>query len=140
MISNWEHYTHDEITGVFLGILLWELKYSTRYPDIIKKGYRSIRQYLIISKDSLRIYRTPRSNIAINTTFPNNELPRTWRTAEHQYSVKVMRSRNIRIQPAFIITSLQMKIVDNMLLEEFLSAVLPSETDILTSIVMVRIS
>jgi hypothetical protein len=33
-----------------------------------------------------------------------------------------------------------MKIVDNMLLEEFLSAVLPSETDILTSIVMVRIS
>jgi len=60
--------------------------------------------YLIILKDSLRIYRTPRSKMAINMMFPNNASPRT---------------------------SLQFKIVDNVLLEEFLSAVLAFETDIL---------
>lgn len=37
-------------------------------------------------------------------------------------------------------TSLQFKIVDNVLLEEFLSAVLAFETDILTYIVMGHLS
>lgn len=63
----------------------------------------------MISKDNLRINRTPRSNMIINMMFPNNASP---------------------------ITSVQLEIVEKILLEEAPSALFPFKKDILTYIVM----